>query len=284
VSKASIKKGDSIIVSGSIIPPREGVTVTLTYEAPDGTTLKRTVTTSEDGAYSHTYAPENVGSWSVKGSWAGDEGYAGAESSSASFEVQEEERKVFPCIIATTTYGSELAAEVQFLRGFRDQKVLSTFAGTQFMNVFNAWYYSFSPNVAGFIAATPTVRDCVKALLYPLIGILRLSSATYAAFGFNEEIAVVMAGLVASSMIGIVYFSPLTVPPLMAVKLRRKSLLKLGYLKPLLAIWFASLGLIFLGTIAAMPIVMMAATASLVLSTITLSAVAIGLTVVRRLL
>ena len=37
------------------------------------------------------------------------------------------------CIIATSTYGSELSPEVQFLREFRDDTVLNTFAGSGFM-------------------------------------------------------------------------------------------------------------------------------------------------------
>jgi peptide/nickel transport system substrate-binding protein len=46
----------------------------------------------------------------------------------------------FGCVIATATFGSELSPEVQFLRTFRDQKVMVTFAGSQFMVVFNASY------------------------------------------------------------------------------------------------------------------------------------------------
>nr|MDO8134680.1 CFI-box-CTERM domain-containing protein [Candidatus Njordarchaeum guaymaensis] len=66
------------------------------------------------------------------------------------------------CLVATATYGSELSPEVQFLRGFRDRTVLSTFAGSEFMKAFNAWYYSFSPSVASFIADNPTVRAAMK--------------------------------------------------------------------------------------------------------------------------
>jgi len=44
------------------------------------------------------------------------------------------------CVIASVAYGSELAPEVQFLREFRDQAVMSTFAGSQFVKIFNAFY------------------------------------------------------------------------------------------------------------------------------------------------
>ncbi|HUK51278.1 MAG TPA: CFI-box-CTERM domain-containing protein, partial [Terriglobales bacterium] len=52
------------------------------------------------------------------------------------------------CFIATATFGSQLAPQVQFLRTFRDQQIMNTFAGRSFMIAFNAWYYSFSPQVA----------------------------------------------------------------------------------------------------------------------------------------
>ncbi|RLG39759.1 MAG: hypothetical protein DRO05_08080, partial [Thermoproteota archaeon] len=70
------------------------------------------------------------------------------------------------CIIATATYGSELAEEVKFLREFRDDVVSSTFAGSQFLRAFNAWYYSFSPHVALFIAKHPMAKAVMKIVLY----------------------------------------------------------------------------------------------------------------------
>ena len=49
------------------------------------------------------------------------------------------------CLIATATYGSELAPQVQKLRELRDNSLLTTTSGIQFMNTFNDAYYSFSP-------------------------------------------------------------------------------------------------------------------------------------------
>jgi hypothetical protein len=50
------------------------------------------------------------------------------------------ELSAFPCIIATVTFGSEATPEVQLLRSFRDHLVLSTHAGSAFMNAFNLLY------------------------------------------------------------------------------------------------------------------------------------------------
>ena len=91
------------------------------------------------------------------------------------------------CVIATATFGSEAAPAVQFLRNFRDNLVLKTSAGSAFMQVFNAWYYSFSPYVAQFIASNDPVRAPVRVLLYPLLGVLGVSAFTYSLFSGHRS-------------------------------------------------------------------------------------------------
>jgi len=86
------------------------------------------------------------------------------------------------------------------------------------MQVFNAWYYSFSPSVAQFIASNDPIRAPVRVLLYPLLGVLGVSAFTYSLFSATPEFAIVMAGLVASSLIGLVY---LTAPILIHLKISR---------------------------------------------------------------
>jgi streptogramin lyase len=116
-----------------------------------------------------------------------------------------------PCLIATATYGSELSDEVQFLRDFRDKSIVNTNAGSNFMIVFNAWYYSFSPFVADFIRQNSAARTIAKFALYPLMAILRLGAASFYLFPTNLELGAVLSGLVVSSLIGIVYLTiPLT--------------------------------------------------------------------------
>ena len=114
---------------------------------------------------------------------------------------------VSPCLIATATFGSELAPQVQILRDFRDQQVLQTFAGSNFMSMFNSWYYSFSPAVAQYEIGNSAARNTARILLYPLIGILHLSSLTYSALAFQPEVAILAAGILASSLIGLVYLA-----------------------------------------------------------------------------
>ncbi|MBS7622385.1 hypothetical protein KEJ39_01745 [Candidatus Bathyarchaeota archaeon] len=173
------------------------------------------------------------------------------------------------CIIATATYGSELAPEVYFLRLFRDQSVQSTFAGNQFMNVFNAWYYSFSPTVAEHVKNNLALRNIVKAALYPLIGSLYLAQWAYSMLSFAPELAVVAAGLVASSLIGVVYFAPVV---LLAAEIARRRRLTVHLPSKALAwVWIASAALILVAEISSVSVLMMIASAAFVLSTIALA-------------
>ena len=186
------------------------------------------------------------------------------------------------CLVATATYGSELSPEVQFLRGFRDRQVLSTFAGSEFMKAFNAWYYSFSPSVASFIANNPTVRAAMKVLFYPLVGILHLSASAYGVFNFNPELAVCIAGLVASGLIGVVYFSPFALAVLAVLRRTRRLSLSMRNAVPLAYVWAASVGFLILSILTLSPVVMMASSALFVLTTIGLTSLSAALKILQR--
>jgi len=113
-----------------------------------------------------------------------------------------------PCVIASAAYGSEIAPQVQSLRGFRDRTVMSTFAGVQFMRVFNAFYYSFSPIVAEGAVANPIMRSLVRAFISPLVATLCIASWVSGLLPLNSELATLFAGIVASGLIGVVYVTP----------------------------------------------------------------------------
>ena len=78
------------------------------------------------------------------------------------------------CLIATATFGSELAPQVQYLRELRDNTILQTESGTSFMTGFNHFYYSFSPAVADYERENPTFKEAVKITLTPLLTSLTL--------------------------------------------------------------------------------------------------------------
>ena len=73
------------------------------------------------------------------------------------------------CLIATATYGSELAPQVQQLRELRDNQLLTTKSGTSFMNTFNDVYYSFSPIIADYERENPIFKEMVKIAITPMI-------------------------------------------------------------------------------------------------------------------
>ena len=273
VSSSEVTVGSSVTVSGSISPAVSGATITLTYTKPDATPYVRTEVTESGGSYSDSYKPDVTGSWSVKVSWEGDATHVGATSSSTSFTV-----KKSGCFIATATFGSELAPQVQFLRGFRDNTVLGTFAGSSFMTVFNGFYYSFSPGVASIISDNGALREVMKVILYPLIGILSLSSVVFSLFTFSPELGVVVTGLVASSLIGVVYVAPLALLLSMLKKFRLSS--KIIRLTGL--VWAGNVVLTALAEALVSPPLMMVATGAFVILTICFTTLVVVRAVMQR--
>jgi hypothetical protein len=82
--------------------------------------------------------------------------------------------RVGGCLIATAAFGSEMAPQVQFLREIRDNTVLQTESGTNFMTGFNQFYYSFSPAIADYERENPAFKEAVKIALTPLLTSLTL--------------------------------------------------------------------------------------------------------------
>jgi hypothetical protein len=174
--------------------------------------------TSDLGTYSHQYAFTQPGTVTLSAS------NINGESESARIDlvvlqgtgelpVQQQPQQQPPpnqqpsgCLIATAAFGSELTPQVQYLRDFRDNYIMSTASGSAFMNAFNSVYYSFSPQVADYEREQPWLQATVKAGLYPLFGILMASESVYSAVG--GEAGAVLAGAIASSLIGAVYLAP----------------------------------------------------------------------------
>ncbi len=73
------------------------------------------------------------------------------------------------CLIATATFGSELAPQVQQLRELRDNILLSTKSGAAFMSGFNQLYYSFSPIIADLERENPIFKETVKLAITPML-------------------------------------------------------------------------------------------------------------------
>jgi hypothetical protein len=80
------------------------------------------------------------------------------------------------CLIATATYGSEMAPQVQLLREIRDTQLMNTDSGVSFMTGFNSLYYSFSPYVADMERDNPVFKEMVKIGITPLLSTLSVMS------------------------------------------------------------------------------------------------------------
>ena len=177
------------------------------------------------------------------------------------------------CFIATATYGSEAAPQVQFLREFRDNIAMQTFTGSSFMNGFLGWYYSWSPPVAYSIAPDGNAKALMRVVLQPILNILQVAAYTYSSLSFNSEFAIVMAGFVAAALIGLIYLTPIVTIAFLISK-RLKSGLALPSARRALRLiavpWIAVVALIAVAELVAVPTLMVFATAAFVVLTITM--------------
>jgi hypothetical protein len=69
------------------------------------------------------------------------------------------------CFIATATYGTPMAQEIQILRAFRDGYLLTNPLGRALV----AFYYKTSPPIAQFITEHPSLKPIVRAMLVPAL-------------------------------------------------------------------------------------------------------------------
>ncbi|MFL2907178.1 MAG: CFI-box-CTERM domain-containing protein [Nitrosopumilus sp.] len=97
-----------------------------------------------------------------------------SESKSTEENTNQQTEEGGGCLIATATYGSEMAIQVQQLRELRDNQLLQTESGTAFMSAFNDIYYSFSPVIADYERENPYFKETVKLAITPMISTLSL--------------------------------------------------------------------------------------------------------------
>lgn len=169
------------------------------------------------------------------------------------------------CLIATAAFGSEFAPQVQQLREFRDGIVMQTFAGSSFMGLFNTWYYSFSPAVAEYERGSDWARDAVRITIQPLLAILEVGTVTHntlSSSGLSGESAMIVTGMTASALIGLVYLSPAAA----VIGIKKKRILssrKLGII--LICSWMVAAALVGVGAYLKLQEIMALGTSMLVL-------------------
>ena len=80
------------------------------------------------------------------------------------------------CFIATAAYGTPSAEEIDVLRAFRDQVLLESALGSQFV----AWYYQASPPVAEFISGNSLLRAFVRELVIdPVVSLAEITQGIW---------------------------------------------------------------------------------------------------------
>ena len=264
LSKERVTVGEAVEVSGTISPPVPRVRVLVVVSGPGGTAAYPLLAVG--GRFSLTLKPAERGTWTIYARVEGTKRLEPATSNTVTLTVEEKR-----CVIATAAFGSELSPEVEFLRRFRDEYVLSTFAGRSFYLAFDAFYYSWSPHVARAIAGCEAARAAVRAAIYPLLGILRVTAAlSLPLFQRCPELASLLAGLVASTLIGAVYVAPAAYLVARASGRRRVEVRGLASL--CLAVAAASLALTGLGLALSSEELTAVATSAYVLSLMSASA------------
>jgi hypothetical protein len=78
------------------------------------------------------------------------------------------------CFIATAAYGTPMAGEIQILREFRDEYLLTSAVGQAFVD----FYYRVSPPIAEFITEHPSLKPIVRAGLLPAVAMSTIAVHT----------------------------------------------------------------------------------------------------------
>jgi len=177
----SYSAGDIVDLTGNIPRGIEGDLVAIEIKSPSGEILViRTVELGPDGSYSLKFRIPPSGE---SGSYGISTNVSVEEISETTIQNEfnaQPSQDAQPtsggggCLIATATFGSELAPQVQQLRELRDNQLLNTESGTSFMNTFNEFYYSFSPYIADYERENLVFKEMVKIAITPMISSLSI--------------------------------------------------------------------------------------------------------------
>jgi len=213
VDSAQKRPGDSVVINGRVTAggvAASGALVGVTVNGPDGNPIVvRSVTTSPNGSYRlepFLLSNSAAGGTYVVTASANFQGQTASGSTSFTIPAGSAPRR---CLVATAAFGSELSPPVRLLRELRDAELMSSNIGSQFISVFNEWYYSFSPPLSAAIGQDYLLQVSSRALLYPLIGILAVVRASFEALApfLGRDGAAVLAGALASSLVGVAFLS-----------------------------------------------------------------------------
>jgi len=215
-NKDSYSGDDTIAIFGTVPDGIEGEPVAIEVKNSGGETIMvRSVKIGPEGSYGLSFkipTPSQSGSYQIIVTTQ-VAGQTQSQSKNISFSSQAAPAETPTagegggCLIATATYGSELAPQVQLLREIRDNKVLQTSSGASFMTGFNQIYYSFSPIIADYERENVIFKETVKIILTPLL--ISLSILNYVEIDSEEDILIYGIGLIVLN-VGMYIVAPAT--------------------------------------------------------------------------
>ncbi|HXG14322.1 MAG TPA: CFI-box-CTERM domain-containing protein [Candidatus Nitrosotenuis sp.] len=140
----------------------------------------------------------------------------GSEEAQTVSDSQEESKldQKSGCLIATATFGTEFAPQVQLLRELRDNTILQTESGLSFMTAFNSIYYMFSPTIADWERQNSLFKEAVKVTLMPMLS--TLSVLNYVEIDSETEMLEYGIGIILLN--ASIYFG---IPALVIIKTRK---------------------------------------------------------------
>ena len=209
-NKEQFGGGDTVKITGNVQGGKSGDYVALEIKNPEGETiLIRTVQIGDTGEF---YLNFKIPESGVSGNYeiianSQQEGQTVTQTKTIKQTISESAsaEKGSGCLIATATYGSELAPQVQQLRELRDNSLLQTASGTSFMTGFNQFYYSFSPTIADYERENTLFKEVVKIAITPMLS--TLSIMTFAENGSESEILGLGISVIALN-IGMYFVAP----------------------------------------------------------------------------
>jgi hypothetical protein len=185
------------------------------------------------------------------------------------------------CLIVTATFGSPLASEVQLVRSFRDDSIVKSYTGSRFMPGFNAWYYSFSPQVSMYINEHPVVKPAMQVLITPILQIVLFARACYSFLSFNPELATIAAIIVGSTLYGLIYIFPTVMAGIWVARRRGWNGVHIRSLWPAAVAWGLLLVLIMTGVALSQDMLTTIASGLFVIATIILTTGALSVSLSR---
>jgi hypothetical protein len=218
-NKEQFVGGDTVEINGNVENGNAGDFVALEIKNPDGeTVLIRTVTIGDGGSFYLKFKiPDSgkAGSYDIVVN-SQQEGQTVSETKTITQSTQksnsDQKSATGGCLIATATYGTEMAPQVQLLREIRDNSLLQTKSGSTFMTMFNNFYYSFSPTIADYERENPLFKEAVKLAITPMMSTLSIMEFA------DSESEVLGYGIGLIMLNGMMYFG---IPAVVIIKIRK---------------------------------------------------------------